>query len=592
MLKKAGLILVLFLVGLTHSRAQDTSGCLTQAQLLRLQYADLEDIRRFLNNEGWSLEGAELGQSLDYFERPLRFDAVRWDRGYFYNGGKIYLYSAPGLARVVVYQSNTSCFSVLRSGLSSSDAITSVENDLLKTQVTRNGITIEFRESTFGGPENRYIILVYNAESIAKALDKVKFQEAEAVRLANERRLEFETLVADAERLFDAKQFSLAKLKYELALQMEYDPKLTEKVNLCIRGLGTELVSNADALYEKQQYAAAISKYQEAITFASGYSFLSSQSDYARQQITAIREVQEILTTRKRKIFNYAETNASELDAFKGEVLKNLENQILAQPKGYLNASYRIAFDTLGYNNSQLSNITGSVKNYQERMDPMLKGTLLSPSRIGAYNVASESRFSIAAKWETDRISYSYGPKDKNASGILSPELSSARSYLQRNAMGYGNYILRVRDKEVNNRTYRDIELTNYRVVGPEAAFLSMLMPGMGTLKVTYGEKGWGRFAAFLVSTGLAVGAKMYSDQQYDKYKLATEQIEIDRLYNQANLSHQISLGAAGLAATIYVHDFFWVLSKGGKNKKEAKNLKKRLDATPISIQNQPIQLK
>jgi hypothetical protein len=320
---------------------------------------------------------------------------------------------------------------------------------------------------------------------------------------------------------------------------------LTEKVNLCIRGLGTELVSNADDLYEKQQYAAAISKYQEAITFASGYTFLSSQSDYAKQQISAIREIQEILTTRKRKIFNYSETNASEYSAFEEAVLKNLENQILAQPKGYLNASYRIAFDTLGYNNSQLSNVTGSVKNYKELIDPMLKGTLLSPSRIGAYNVASESRFSIAAKWETDRISYSYGPKDKNASGILSPELSSARSYLQRNAMGYGNYILRVRDKEVNNRTYRDIELTNYRVVGPEAAFLSMLMPGMGTLKVTYGEKGWGRFAAFLVSTGLAVGAKMYSDQQYDKYKLATEQVEIDRLYNQANLSHQISLGAA-----------------------------------------------
>jgi hypothetical protein len=50
-------------------------------------------------------------------------------------------------------------------------------------------------------------------------------------------------------------------------------------------------------------------------------------------------------------------------------------------------------------------------------------------------------------------------------------------------------------------------------------------------------------------------------------------------------------LGAAGLAATIYIHDFFWVLSRGGKNKKEAKGLKKQLDLAPLTIQKQAIQL-
>lgn len=82
------LFFIVTIASVQQSKSQESQGCLTQAQLLRLQYADLEDIRRFLNNEGWSLEGAELGQPLEYFERPLQFDAVRWDRGYSYNEGR------------------------------------------------------------------------------------------------------------------------------------------------------------------------------------------------------------------------------------------------------------------------------------------------------------------------------------------------------------------------------------------------------------------------------------------------------------------------------------------------------------------------
>jgi hypothetical protein len=131
--------------------------------------------------------------------------------------------------------------------------------------------------------------------------------------------------------------------------------------------------------------------------------------------------------------------------------------------------------------------------------------------------------------------------------------------------------------------------LVKYRTVGPEAAFFSMLMPGMGTLNVTYGEKGRVRFTCFLLSSGLAIGSKLYSDAQYKSYLGATSQADIDKYYNNANISHKIALISAGISASIYLYDIKWVISKGAKNIKDSKPLRKQLQQGPVQIQNQLI---
>ena len=68
-------------------------------------------------------------------------------------------------------------------------------------------------------------------------------------------------------------------------------------------------------------------------------------------------------------------------------------------------------------------------------------------------------------------------------------------------------------------------------------------------------------------------------------------QSEIDDNYKKANAYHHVSLVTGGIAATIYISDIIWAISKGSKNAKSSKALKKRLQNTPIEIQRQSISL-
>jgi hypothetical protein len=148
-----------------------------------------------------------------------------------------------------------------------------------------------------------------------------------------------------------------------------------------------------------------------------------------------------------------------------------------------------------------------------------------------------------------------------------------------------------VKNNELNDKTFTNINLVKFKTVGPEAALYSILMPGMGSLKASYGKKGWGRFATFIVSTGLAIGSKLYSDAQYKNYLNATSQSEIDDYYTKANISNKIALVSGGLSSAIHLYDIIWALSKGGKNKKESKILREQLKNKPIQIQNQKISI-
>ncbi len=89
----------------------------------------------------------------------------------------------------------------------------------------------------------------------------------------------------------------------------------------------------------------------------------------------------------------------------------------------------------------------------------------------------------------------------------------------------------------------------------------------------------------------MAIGSKLYSDEQHEKYFTATDQASIDKYYNNANTSHKIALVSGGLSASIYLYDIIWVFSKGIKNIKESKFIRKQLHEGPVIIQNQPITL-
>lgn len=138
--------IVVFILCVAKSNAQDNSGCLTKHQLFKMQSSSLDDIRMFLNNESWSFNGAKSNQSYNYFDYPINYNIVSWEKSSYYNGGNIILYNSTGKPNIVIYQSNSSCFNDLLKSFTSTKGKTSVDEDKLVTIFKENTITIEFRE--------------------------------------------------------------------------------------------------------------------------------------------------------------------------------------------------------------------------------------------------------------------------------------------------------------------------------------------------------------------------------------------------------------------------------------------------------------
>ena len=192
-------------------------------------------------------------------------------------------------------------------------------------------------------------------------------------------------------------------------------------------------------------------------------------------------------------------------------------------------------------------------------------------------------------KWSTTKNIFKSNSKGIFHNNYSNQNFNSVENFINKQPIKYGKFILEIKNKEVNGKSYSNINLVKYKIVGPEAALYSILMPGMGTLKVTYGNYGWKRLTWFLFSSGLAIGSKLYSDVQYKNYLGATSQVDIDKYYNNANVSHKIALISGSISASIYLYDIIWVISKGAKNKKDSKSLRKQLKLSPVQIQNQPI---
>jgi len=715
--------IVVFILCIAKSNAQDNSGCLTKHQLIKMQSASLDDIRMFLNNEGWDFDGAKSDQSFNYFDYLINYNTVSWEKSSYYNGGNIILYNSSGKPNIVIYQSNSLCFNDLLKSFTFTKGKTSVYNDKLVTLFKENNITTEFIEHKNDYSSRKFTILVYNSIVLSKEVEQKK---------------KYDNAISEGDLLFSSDKFKAAKLKYLIALEIENNVLVQSKVDLCDMEICKKLISKGDSLHNINQYEKALRVFTEAkscsksllslqekikITerkildgkiltikdkadlyfndkkydlalesydsillldesnlyatekiksierkrlddkintiqskadlyfndkkydlalesynsilqldksnvYASekiksierkrlddkinpiqskadlyfndkkydlaleGYNVilqLDKSNVYASEKINKILEIKSTLTKRSTTVFSYKSTNKNDLIQFQNLLLDDMKLQIKKNKKGFVNLNILISFDTLGNNLSAVKNISSSITGYTKKLSNITSSSILKPSSENGYFLASQENLKLDVKWSTTKNLFKSNLKGIFQNEYPIPSYTAVASFINKQPFKNGKYIFEGKDKEVNGKSYSDINLVKYRAVGPEAAFLSMLMPGMGTLKVTYGNKGWGRFKCFLFSSGLAIGSKLYSDAQYKSYLGATSQADIDNYYNNANISYKIALISGGISATIYLYDIIWVISKGAKNIKDSKPLRKQLQQGPVQIQNQSI---
>lgn len=109
---------------------------------------------------------------------------------------------------------------------------------------------------------------------------------------------------------------------------------------------------------------------------------------------------------------------------------------------------------------------------------------------------------------------------------------------------------------------------------GPSNVFLSMILPGLGDIKVD--KENDKRHLKWYHISGIYLGAalcaysyKLRSNKFYDEYLNSTTQSQIDGAYKSANDRHHAFLILVGVAGTVWLGDVIYVTVKGFKNRHE-----------------------
>ncbi len=310
--------------------------------------------------------------------------------------------------------------------------------------------------------------------------------------------------------------------------------------------------------------------------------------DKALIKMREINKIREILKKRKNLVFSYKENKPKEYSLLKGQITQKLNNIIANSMEGKFNINYQIAFDTSGNNLSSYSITENSAPIIINYLDSIKNSAITKPSTLDDYYVSSIEKLEYNAKWSTSNIVFKSSSKGIKYNRFEN-QAFLIKGYISNLPNKYGYYKFAIKNVDVNNSTYSNIYLVNSKKNGPESALLSMVMPGLGSLKVSYGEIGWGRLVGFIFSSGIALGMKKYSQNQYGNFLAANNKEDMENYYGKANFGHKMALIAGGVSVSIYIYDVFWVLFKGSKNLRDNNKLLKRLKDGPIQILNQPL---
>ncbi|MFZ4707345.1 MAG: energy transducer TonB [Bacteroidales bacterium] len=128
-----------------------------------MQKTSLNDIRYFLDGEGWTIERTE---SLTSYKSTV----VEWQKSIYGNGGTLKLYIQAGKPNMVSYMSSGTCFLNLLNFQDSKSSKVRVIKNMLLTSIVKNGVTIEFRQYTSGYSGSSNSILIYNYSICNKEL--------------------------------------------------------------------------------------------------------------------------------------------------------------------------------------------------------------------------------------------------------------------------------------------------------------------------------------------------------------------------------------------------------------------------------------
>ncbi len=573
-------IAILTIILLSSSINKLYSQDLALKDLFLLQSKNFEYVNDFLLNKGWELHKAKVkDEALFYdYQRSVSWSLNKnsWSEK---AEGWFYLFIYDGYDNAVRLQTTMSSFNSIKNQAKSRFKLvdSKVGDNEVETIYEMGPVRIVFTIQKEKEDEYDYDLTTYYSVEIYNYKDvKEKLQKIQEIQLLEE---QYNSYISSADSSLDIKNYELAKYYYQEAIKIYPDRNyshnkiadiviIEEKIALDKKY--NDYIDQADLELIKKNYSGALSYYQSA-------SKVYPEKSYPKEKIKEINKIQDFLSERKVKIYDYEEIDNSGYKKFEQDLTYLIKNEFKDKDVDFnLIADFSFSVDTLGKLNFTSKIISSSDDKLANNVVTIAKNKSLQPVSKYGYRINVSSTIRINISMENNIVSVKKNNVETRIDGDKQQYSSDVNRLISSKPIG--KYKLSIQKKEVNGIDFSNNKIVNYKTIGgPSNAFLSLLVPGLGVKNVTGGsENGYKRtlWAYGLIASGF--GCKYLSNMEYDLYHDATDQTSMDEHYENANFYHHSYYVLVGAGALVWLYDVVWVANKGFQNRKNTRSYRQQ----------------
>lgn len=548
--------------------------------LFLLQSKNFEYVNDFLLKKGWELHEAKVQDEALFYDYQK---SVSWSlnknswsekaEGWFY----LFIYD--GYDNAVRLQTTMSNFNSLKNQAKARFKLvdSKVGDNEVETIYEMGPVRIVFTIQKEKEDEydydlaTYYLVEIYNYKDVKEKLEKIL-----AIQLLEE---QYNSYISSADSSLDLKNYDLAKYYYQEAIKISPDRdyphnKIADIViieeKIALDKKYNDFIDQADLELSKKNYTSALSYYQSA-------SKVYPEKTYPKDKIKEINKIQDFLTERKVKIYDYEEIDNSGYKKFEQDLTYLIKNEFKDKDIDFnLIADFTFSVDTLAKSKFSSKIISSSDEKLSNNVVAIAKNKSLQPVSKYGYRINVSSTIRINISMENNIVSVKKNNVETRIDGDKQQYSNDVNRLISSKPIG--KYKLSIQKKEVNGSDFSNNKIVNYKIIGgPSNAFLSLLVPGLGVKNVTGGsENGYKRtlWAYGLIASGF--GCKYLSNMEYDLYHDATDQTSMDEHYENANFYHHSYYVLVGAGALVWLYDVVWVANKGFQNRKNTRSFRQQ----------------
>lgn len=243
-------------------------------------------------------------------------------------------------------------------------------------------------------------------------------------------------------------------------------------------------------------------------------------------------------------------------------------------------------------NKFQLNEVINRINNLNSIMPIYYMGTVINSKAVFKFDIyanTSSVKFVVVNSnkikmngWNGDEDNL---PRKSNQIDIYSSIYTESHSLSDQYKSGLkflkgkpnGVYAVSFTDFNINRKDNHIDYLSRYRSFGgPANCLYSVLIPGLGDMTISRGRDGWGKLFGVIACGVSAYYLNDIKNTNYEKYKVALEQEEIDKYYDNASLANVGAWSMAVIGAYVWLLDISEVYNKGAINKANERDFKKQ----------------